>query len=108
MFDRSHSPLPFATAAMSFAVGAALTWALWEAIQRVRSRPAPVDDDIVLDRVRERVAAIVTRPGAVDVTVENGVVRLSGDVSPEERDQLLTQLVWLPGVVRLRNALGTG
>jgi osmotically-inducible protein OsmY len=108
MFARTHSPLPFATAAISFAIGAAITWALAEAVQRMRASPGPISDDIVLERVRTRVAHLVTHPDAVEVTVENGVVRLAGDVTAEERDQLLTQLLWLPGVVRLRNALGTG
>jgi hypothetical protein len=109
MFTRSgHTPLPFATAAISFAIGAGLTWMLVEAVERLRAQPGPISDPIVLEHVRERVASIVSRPDAVEVTVENGVVRLAGDVSAEERDQLLTQLLWLPGVVRLRNALGTG
>lgn len=112
MHMRSHHSIlppaiPFATAAVSFTLGAALTWAIAEAMERMSDRPGPLSDDVLLERVRTRVAYIVTRPDAVEVTVENGVVRLSGDVSPEERDQLLTQLLYLPGVVRLRNALGT-
>jgi len=108
MLTRPYAPLPFATAAISFVLGAALTWAVAEAVRRVRAHPGPISDDIVLERVRARVANIVAQPGAVQVSVENGVVRLAGDVPAEERDQLLTQLLWLPGVVRLRNALGTG
>jgi hypothetical protein len=34
-------------------------------------------------------------------------VRLAGELPAEERDELLTQLVYMPGVVRLRNALAT-
>jgi osmotically-inducible protein OsmY len=56
--------------------------------------------------VRTRVAEIVSEPEAVQVTVENGIVRLAGEVPAEERDELLTQLLYMPGVVRLRNALG--
>jgi hypothetical protein len=108
MPSRSYAPLPFAAAAISFALGAALTWAVAEAVRRVRTHPGPISDDIVLERVRARIANIVTQPDALEISVENGVVRLAGDVSAEERDQLLTQLLWLPGVVRLRNALGTG
>lgn len=113
MFARSQhtrlSPIPFATAAASFALGAGLTWAVWELMQRMRSRAhGPISDEVVLERVRARIAEVVAQPHAVDVSVENGVVRLAGDVSPEERDQLLTQLLYMPGVVRLRNALGTG
>lgn len=108
MFARTSTPLPFATAALAFAAGAALTWAIAEAVRRKSAAPAPISDEVVLERVRERVAHIVARPGAVEVSVENGIVRLAGEVPPEERDQLLTQLLWLPGVMRLRNALGTG
>ncbi|MEJ6023322.1 BON domain-containing protein [Ramlibacter sp. PS4R-6] len=107
MFARSSSPLPFAATALSFALGAALVWSVDAAVRRARARTGPISDDIVLERVRERVATIVSRPEAVEVSVENGVVRLAGQVPPEERDQLLSQLLWLPGVIRLRNALGT-
>jgi osmotically-inducible protein OsmY len=107
MFERTHAPLPFAAAALSFAAGAALTWAIVEAFDRIRSRSGPISDEIVAERVRARIAEIVSEPGAVEISVENGVVRLSGELPAEERDQLLTQLIWMPGVVRLRNALGT-
>jgi len=107
MSTRSTPSLSFAAAVGSFALGAACTWAAHEAMQRMRARPPSVSDDVVLERVRARVAEIVSRPGSIDIGVENGVVRLAGDVTAEERDQLLSQLLWLPGVVRLRNALGT-
>jgi hypothetical protein len=108
MLSRRAPPLPFATAAASFALGALCTWAAYAAMQRMRMPPGPVSDDIVLERVRSRAAQILSNPDAVEIDVDNGVVRLAGDVPAEERDQLLTQLLWLPGVVRLRNALGTG
>lgn len=108
MLARSPARLSFAAAAASFAVGAALTWVVAESVRRLRLRPASVPDDIVLGRVREQVSRIVARPDAVEVSVENGIVRVAGEVPPAERDHLLTQLLQLPGVVRLRNALGTG
>ena len=109
MFERNHTTgLPFATAVLAFAAGAALTFALAEAAKRIRGQSAPLSDDIILARVRARVAEVLGHEEAVDVTVEDGVVRLSGEVAPEERDQLLSELIWMPGVVRLRNALGTG
>ena len=108
MFARAQPTLSFATAAVAFASGALLTWAAAETVahMRMRGRPAPISDDVVMRNVRDRVAQIVTQPDSVEVSVENGVVRLAGDVPAEERDELLTQLLWLPGVVRLRNALG--
>lgn len=110
MFVRRQRPaLSFANAAMSFALGAALTLSVHEAMRRarLRSRTKPVADDVVLENVRSRAAEILSDPRAVRISVENGIVRLSGHVPAEERDRLLTQLLWLPGVIRLRNALGT-
>ena len=91
----------------SFAAGALLTWLIAQALQRQR-RPGPVSDDVVRDRVAQRVAQVVSEPAQVHVTVEDGVVRLTGVLPAEERDELLAQLVTLPGVLRLRNALAVG
>ena len=102
---RSHSAAPWLNVTAAFALGATLTWLASLAIDRMRRAPAPVSDEVVLEHVRERVFEIVSDPRAVQVTVENGIVRLSGQVAPEERDELLSQLLYLPGVVRLRNAL---
>jgi hypothetical protein len=89
----------------AFAIGAAVVWLANWALEHLKHGPGPLSDDIVLSRVRSRIGQLVSRPEAVDVSVENGVVRLSGQVPPEERDALLTQLLYMPGVVRLRNAL---
>ena len=95
----------WANIAASFAAGALLTWLAVEAVERRRRLPAPVDDDVLRDRITERIAQVVRDPADVQVTVERGVVRLTGALPPEERDELLTQLVAMPGVLRLRNAL---
>ena len=105
MFHHRQEPAQWLNIAASFAVGAVLTWLVAEALERRRGMPGPVSDDIVRERVEQRIAELVSDPGDVHVTVENGVVRLTGALPPEERDQLLTQLVYMPGVVRLRNAL---
>lgn len=89
-----------------FIAGAALTWAIWQILER-RHAPGPISDDIVKSRVRARVAALVARPEAITVDVADGVVRLSGNVTPEEREALLHSIVDMPGVVRLRSALST-
>lgn len=90
----------------AFAVGAAMTWAAVELTDKLRPKPAPMSDGAVLEHVRARVGEVLGREDAIEVSVENGVVRLAGTVAPEERDALLTQLIYMPGVVRLRNALG--
>ena len=105
MFHRPNPYLPWLNVTAAFALGATLTWVASLALERMRREPAPLSDDMVLERVRARVGEIVSDPRAVEVTVENGIVRLSGQVAPEERDELLTQLLYMPGVVRLRNAL---
>jgi hypothetical protein len=103
----SPTPLPWLSVAGAFALGAAAVWLLDAAIQQMRPGPGPISDDTVLSRVQARIGQLISRPEAVTVSVENGVVRLAGDVSPEERDALLTQLLYMPGVVRLRSALGS-
>lgn len=103
-----HRPPPYQpwlAVSGAFALGAALAWLASRAIDRLRRVPGPVSDDVVLEQVRERVFEIVRDPRSIEVTVENGIVRLAGQVAPEERDELLSQLLYLPGVVRLRNAL---
>jgi len=105
---RTPPPLvyrPWLNVTAAFALGATMTWLASLLMDRLRKEDAPISDDVVLERVRERVFEIVNDPRAVQVTVENGIVRLSGQVAPEERDELLTQLLYMPGVVRLRNAL---
>jgi osmotically-inducible protein OsmY len=104
-FEPRHSFVPWLNVTAALAMGALLAWAVAEAAQHMRRLPGPLSDDIVADRVRDRVFEIVSRPENVQVTVENGVVRLSGEVPADERDELLTQLVYMPGVVRLRNKL---
>jgi hypothetical protein len=104
MFDTHDDVTPWLNVTASFAFGALLTWLVAESTQRLR-QPGPISDDIVAQHVRERIERLVSNPDDVQVTVENGVVRLAGELPPEERDELLTQLVYMPGVVRLRNAL---
>jgi len=97
------------TTAAAFALGAATTWLVFVALETWQQRePRAVSDDTLRHRVRARLSELVARPDAVQVTVENGVVRLTGEVLPQERDTLLSALIGIPGVWRLRNALGTG
>jgi hypothetical protein len=91
----------------AFALGMAMTFLADGLIRRLRRGPGPVSDDIVLRRVRSRIGELVSQPDAVEVSVDNGVVRITGTVPYEERDTLLAHLLATPGVVRLRSALSS-
>jgi len=65
----------------------------------------PQSDAELRDRIRARLDRLVSHPGALDVRVENGVVRLSGDVLVRERDGLLLQVQQMAGVQKLVNAM---
>jgi osmotically-inducible protein OsmY len=96
---------PVATVAAAFALGAASVWLVYTALQH-RRIPETFSDDTVEKRVRDRVAQVASDPQAIQVDVEGGVVRLSGDVASGERDAILSSVLDVPGVFRVRNALG--
>lgn len=65
----------------------------------------PQSDAELRGRIQSRLDRIVTHPRAIHVSVENGVVRLSGRVLSKERDGLLAQVQDMPGVQKLVNAM---
>lgn len=65
----------------------------------------PRDDAELRDRVQARLGQMVSHPRAIHVSVEAGVVRLSGRILAKERDGLLEQVRRMPGVHRLVNAM---
>lgn len=75
--------------------------------QRAYLRPAgdPQGDAELRDRIQSRLGRLVSHPRAIQVGVENGVVRLSGRVLAKERDGLLEQVREIPGVQKLVNAM---
>lgn len=97
---------PFLTLAAAFTLGALATWVIATALER-KHAAGPVADDILAQRVRARLAEVASRPAAISVEVEQGVVRISGDAPQEEHQALLASLLEVPGVWRVRNALGT-
>jgi len=68
-------------------------------------RADPQRDAELRDEIREALGRWVAHPRAIEVDVENGVVRLSGDVLSKERDGLLLQILQMPGVQKLVNAM---
>lgn len=64
----------------------------------------PQRDAELRDQIRNRLDRLVSFPRALHVQVDNGVVRLSGNVLRQERDGLLLQVQAMPGVEKLVNA----
>ena len=95
---------PLAKVGAAFALGASITYLLGQAI--LRKRDALFDDGTRLqERVRVRIAELVSYPDAVQVQVDGGLVRVSGRVLAAEIDGLLSQLTQVPRVYRVYNAL---
>lgn len=67
----------------------------------VRMHGDPRSDAELRERVRTALDHMVSHPRALHVSVENGVVRLSGRVLEAERDGVLEQVQRIPGVRRL-------
>jgi hypothetical protein len=65
----------------------------------------PQSDAQLRDQIQTRLGRLVSHPGAIDVSVSNGVVRLSGRVLAKERSGLLDQVQQMAGVQKLINAM---
>lgn len=77
-------------------------------VAEVRSRvgeEGDVPDDLLEQRVRSRLGHLLTHPRAVEVTVEQGFVTLTGAVLESEVDHAIRDLRTLPGVHRVEDRL---
>jgi len=63
------------------------------------------DDAVLIDRVRSKLGRIVSHPGAIEVTAENGNVTLTGPILEGEVDSLLTCVKRIQGVNEVANKL---
>jgi osmotically-inducible protein OsmY len=66
---------------------------------------ATESDAALRRRVHTRLGRLVSYPRAIDVRVTDGVVQLSGAVLAKEHEGLLHQVMNIPGVRRVVNAL---
>jgi hypothetical protein len=64
-----------------------------------------VDDGKLVERVRSKLGRIVSHPGAIQVTAQNGVVTLSGPILVEEIPELLACTNGVQGVKQVINTL---
>lgn len=67
----------------------------------------PVDDAVLVDRVRSKLGRIVSHPSAVQVTAQNGNVTLSGPILTAEVPELLACVNRVGGVNEVINNLET-
>ena len=79
-------------------------------VRRLHQAAPPVDaqaDAELRSRLQERLGRLVSHPGAIDVSVNEGTVRLGGRVLAKEREGLLEQVQQMPGVQKLVNAMAS-
>lgn len=89
----------------AFALGAFASWRIGSARLHRHALPAPYRDTKLRQRIRERIGDLVSNPEAIEVEVDGGLVRVSGEVPAEEIDGLLSRLTGVPGVHKVHNAL---
>jgi osmotically-inducible protein OsmY len=59
-----------------------------------------VSDEVLVDRVRAKMGRVVSHPGAIKVTAEQGRVTLSGAVLEHEHEELLQAVRSVRGAAR--------
>ena len=64
-----------------------------------------VSDDVLADRVRSEMGHVVSRPGAIQVTADQGRVTLVGSVPENELKRLLRRISSVSGVREVQNRL---
>jgi hypothetical protein len=72
---------------------------------RGRLQGGDVRDSVLAERVRSRVGAVIGRGSAINVTVENGRVALTGPVLADEVDRLLARVRAVRGVRNIDDKL---
>lgn len=65
----------------------------------------PVDDDVLIARVRAKMGRYVSHPHAIEVGASQGTVTLKGLVLSSEVEELVVAISHVPGVSRVINQL---
>jgi len=86
-------------------LGNRMSGARHRATSLLRREDAPGDDIVVADRVRSTLGRYARHPHAIDVEVEDGVVRLSGIVGEGEADRIVRRTEHVRGVERVESRL---
>jgi hypothetical protein len=92
---------------LGLALGAALVYAFDRALPawRARLREEPVDDPVLLGRVRLALAQTIADPEAVDVRVQEGTVILRGPATEEQITEMIACAARVRGVRGVENRL---
>src|SRR5688572_9332812 len=64
-----------------------------------------VSDPVLVERVRSKLGRIVSHPGAIEVTANNGQVTLKGPILAQEADRLISSVSSMRGVKELNHHL---
>lgn len=70
-----------------------------------RREEAPVDEDVLVARVRSEIGRVVSHPRAIEVTASAGRVTLSGPILTREVEDLLSCVCSVRGVKGVDNRL---
>ena len=65
----------------------------------------PVDDSVLVERVRSKMGRVVSHPHAINVDAADGCVRLRGSILQSELPRLMQTIARLPGVRSIDNNL---
>jgi osmotically-inducible protein OsmY len=68
-------------------------------------RQRPVDDDVLVERVRARLGRVVSHPHAIEVKASGGHVRLHGSVLESELPRLMQAVGGIRGVRAIEQTL---
>ena len=71
------------------------------AAARSRLQSRPVDDAVLVERVRARLGRLVSHPHAVAVAADQGVVTLAGSIPRAEIRRLVHEAAHIPGVAEV-------
>jgi uncharacterized membrane protein len=74
------------------------------AVRQLFAKETP-DDQILVARVRSKIGRVVSHPSALEVSADNGVVRLRGPILEHEVENLLESVSDVAGVSHVRNEL---
>ena len=76
-------------------------------VAKIQSRfsSEPVDDTVLVDRVRAKLGRVVSHPSAIHVTAQNGNVTLNGPILAAEVPELLACVNRVRGVNEVANNL---
>lgn len=96
---------PILNVLASFAAGAAAMYWFDSAVAQRHARGMVLSQSRLREHVQACIGRLVSHPDAIQVSVNGGVVRVSGHVLASEQDRMLSQLTHLPGVHKVHNAL---